>query len=122
MQPAQTASAQGGAPRTVRELVDGILDEAERRARESRMPYVEMLVGLRREMGTAGVVNIIRRTCLPAYRRGPDDFRDFIAMEVQRQYEACLKAGRHDLIGWSPSPADFDFAVDSVRRIVEQLA
>ena len=86
-------------PRTVREFVDGILDAAEQKARESKMPYVDMLIGLRKEMGTAGVINLIKKRCLAPYREGPGVFRDYLLCEMQRQYMTAVQAGATDLVG-----------------------
>ena len=33
----------------------------------------------------------------------------------------AMGPGKADLLDWRPSPADVDFVIDSLRRIVEQL-
>ena len=52
-------------------------------------------------------------------------FRDYMLLEIQRQYQAAaqagLQAGNADLVGWRPAAADVDFVIEAVRRIVEQL-
>jgi hypothetical protein len=116
-----TLTSQAKPAPTRRQYVEGILNAAEARARERKMPYLDMIAGLRKEMGTDAIVALIAKRCGPPFGEGPEVFKNYCALEIQRQSETALKAGMTDLIGWRYSEADVDFIVESLRKIVEAL-
>jgi hypothetical protein len=106
---------------TRRQFVEGLLDEAERLARDRKMPYLDMVVGLRRELGTDGVIGLIAKRFGPAYREGAECFRDYCSLEVQRQTQVAIQAGASDLIGWRYTQEDAEWIVASLGRICAAL-
>jgi hypothetical protein len=101
--------------------VEAILTNAEKYAKERKVPYLDFVVSYWKQHGTLGASAKILASCGKPYDAGPSVFRDYILLEINKQYHMALSAGYSELMAFRYTKEDLDYAVDSLKKIMEAL-
>jgi hypothetical protein len=101
--------------------VEAVLTEAEKYAQSRKVPYLDFIVSLWKQHGTKGITAIILSRCAGPYNAGSDSFRDYVCLEMNKQYHMALSAGYSNLLSFKYTKEDVDYAINSLRKIMEAL-